>query len=236
MASGAALSILITLVCYVLPMILAFAYGFYIICNIKYEDSESEETCEKCNSRERSLDQIFGNESKMKGAAIITCSNCFVYCGCKDDPEVGKDEDINNQGTTNYGASIHTLPQIPLANGTGQQSEVLQRMEEIGQKLGQNRRFSSQRGSMVSMQQPESSRRNSRTTKRNSLIDDYRKTQQLENLTEETASDGFLSSISTPLPTAGYDSIPDGGPTSAKSNSNAFKFPSSERHGDSHQA
>ena len=91
------MSVLITLVCYVLPMILgkvelfyyydaalcmristsiiAFTYGFYIICNIKYEDSESEETCEKCNSRERSLDQIFGNESKMKGAAIITCSN-----------------------------------------------------------------------------------------------------------------------------------------------------------------
>ena len=53
----------------------AFAYGFYIICNIKYEDSESEETCEKCNSRERSLGQIFGLDSKMKGAAIITCSN-----------------------------------------------------------------------------------------------------------------------------------------------------------------
>lgn len=168
---------------------LAFAYGFYIICNIKYEDSESEETCEKCNSRERSLGQIFGLDSKMKGTAIITCSNvrtladaweklfkCFVYCGCKDDPEIGKDDSEVHEGTTNYGASLHSLPHILQPNGTGDGNELVQHMEEIGQKLTQNRKLSAPRGSLVSMQ-PDSSKRNSRTT-RNSLIEDYRRTQQ----------------------------------------------------------
>ncbi|CBY09872.1 unnamed protein product [Oikopleura dioica] len=234
MASGVGLSILITLICYVLPMMLAFAYGFYIICNIKYEDSESEETCEKCNSRERSLGQIFGLDSKMKGTAIITCSNCFVYCGCKDDPEIGKDDSEVHEGTTNYGASLHSLPHILQPNGTGDGNELVQHMEEIGQKLTQNRKLSAPRGSLVSMQ-PDSSKRNSRTT-RNSLIEDYRRTQQLENLTEETASDGFLSSISTPLPTTGYDSLADGAPGSSASKNGAFKFPSLEQQGDAHQA
>lgn len=170
----------------------------------------------------------------MKGTAIITCSNCFVYCGCKDDPEIGKDDSEVHEGTTNYGASLHSLPHILQPNGTGDGNELVQHMEEIGQKLTQNRKLSAPRGSLVSMQ-PDSSKRNSRTT-RNSLIEDYRRTQQLENLTEETASDGFLSSISTPLPTTGYDSLADGAPGSSASKNGAFKFPSLEQQGDAHQA
>lgn len=55
---GPGLTVLLTLLLYVLPMICVFVYAFFLLCNIDYPEEEVDKTdngiCPSCHNRKRS--------------------------------------------------------------------------------------------------------------------------------------------------------------------------------------